>query len=120
MLEDDLLVAGALERDGAGQEFVADDAQAVEIRSGVLGSFWREVGRGAEHGREDAEQRGTFHPRHHALHHLGGGHDGARVSGGDESASPLKDGREAPSTALPLRSDPSRPETARGLRLGCR
>src|ERR1019366_3839224 len=40
--------------------------------------------RGTEHGREDAEQRGTFHARHHALHHFGGGHDGARVSGGHE------------------------------------
>ena len=43
VFDDDFLVAGPFERDRAGEEFVADDAQAVEIGASVLGAFGRQV-----------------------------------------------------------------------------
>ena len=41
--------------------------------------------RGAFEGREDRRQRGAVDAGHDALHHLGGGHDGAGVAGRNEA-----------------------------------
>ena len=67
-----------------------DFAHDGELRQHVgraihVGAHVHQHDRRTDHGGKDAEQRGTFHARHHALHHLGGGHDGAGVAGRHEA-----------------------------------
>ena len=55
-------------------------------------------------GGQDAHQRGPVHARHHALHHLGGGHHRAGVAGRDQPLrrSVAHQARRHPDGAVPL------------------
>ena len=61
MGDHDLLVGGAFEWHGPGHEFVADDAQRIEVRAGVLGTLWSQIG-GCAHDRARGRDAGKGEP----------------------------------------------------------
>ena len=81
---------------------LAHDGELLEVlRLGIdVGAHVEQDGGAAARGGEDGGQRRAIDSRQRAEHHLGGGHRGAGVAGGDESG-----GRAVAHQAQPTRMD---------------